>query len=197
MVNFKNFFTHYSMWIKLILVLFVISGILGVVGAYKYPELMDKVSEAFAEEFGESPDLNLNLAFKIFIQNATASLIAWLGGLLVGLAPILVVVANGFLIGYVVTYIYISSSSVGDSITLVIAGLLPHGVFELPAVLLAAVLGMKLGWDWLSDNAKGARLVVLKQSFINTAKYFVFVILGLAIAAIVEVYVSGKLVNNL
>ena len=196
-LNFREFYFQYDKWIKLIIALFVISGVLGIVASFQYPDLMDRISQAFVEEFGENPPLDMNLAIQIFIQNVTASLIAWLGGLLVGLTPILVVLVNGFILGYVVTFIVYSSQTYWDGLLLVTAGLIPHAIFELPAFLLAAILGMKLGWDWMSDNARGARLVVLKHSFLNTSKYFLYVIGGLVIAAIVEVFVSGKLVSNL
>jgi stage II sporulation protein M len=196
LIFFTNFYVQYKKWIKLVLGLFSVSIIAGAVLAFYYPDLMQHIFDAFAERFGDSPALDTNLAKEIFIQNLTASLIAWLGGLILGIAPFLMVALNGLILGYVVCFVAMSSERVWEGIVFLLLGLLPHGILEIPAFLTAAVLGLSLGLNWLSSESSGQRLEVLKVSFIGSIKYFSLVVVFLAAAALIEVFVSGKLVGN-
>lgn len=196
-MNFKEFINQHKYWIKPVITLFIVSIFAGSAAAFYYPELMQQIANSFAQEFGETPALDINLAKKIFLQNVTASAIAWLGGILLAIAPVIIVLVNGFILGYVITFITLYSGNVGESVGLLSAGLIPHAIFEIPAFLAAAVLGLRLGLSWLTEEAKGQRLKILKTSFIITARYFLFVVLALVAAAIIEVFVSGKLVENL
>jgi stage II sporulation protein M len=196
-LNFQEFYRLHAGRIKSVLWLFLASMVAGGVAAFYYPQLMEQIAGAFADRFGESPALDINLAKEIFIQNVTASLIAWLGGIILGIAPFLMVAVNGFILGYVILYLASVSERVGESIVFLLAGLLPHAIFELPAFFLAAVLGLSLGLDWLRPEAKGQRLQTLRNVFIGSFKYMGLVIVLLVIAALIEVFVSGKLVGNL
>jgi stage II sporulation protein M len=191
-----SFLHDYRRWISLVLWLFAISLVLGAITAKYYPGLMDQITEGFAEEFGESPALDYSLAQKIFIQNLTASGIALLGGLLLGIAPFAVVLVNGFLLGYVIMYVATATDSILTNIGFLAAGLIPHAIFELPAFLGASVLGLGLGLDWLSEGARGGRLRVLGRSFARSLYYFLWITAALVVAAIVEVFISGKLVEK-
>ncbi len=180
----------------MVLALFAGGFVFGIITAVQYPELMARIVESFGERFGDEPALDINLAKEIFLQNLTATGVAWVGGLLFGLVPIIAVALNGFILGYVATFIAISTSDVLTNLAFLAAGLIPHAIFELPAFLLAGVSGLVLGLDWLSADAQGQRGAVFKYSLITTIKYFVVVILALIVAAIIEVFVSGQLVNN-
>ncbi len=77
----------------------------------------------------------------IFLKNLLASATALLLGLGLGLIPLLVVTSNGFLLG-VVAYSAIQKSG----LIFLAAGIMPHGIFELPAVLVSIALGFRLGY---------------------------------------------------
>lgn len=192
----RDFYADNQKWVNSALWLFGLSILGGAITAVVYPELMEQITQGFADRFGESPALDANLAKEIFTQNVTASLIAWVGGLLLGFAPVIAILTNGFILGYVVGYIVVSSGSLLGSIIFLMIGLVPHGVFELPAFLLAAVLGMNLGLNWLAPQAKGQRWATLKESAIYTSSYFIAVMLLLSLAAFLEVFVSGKLLES-
>lgn len=195
-MNFREFYNQHEKRIKLVLWLFLASMIAGGAAAFYYPDLMEQITDAFADRFGEDPALDFNLAKDIFLQNLMASAIAWLGGIILGIAPFLMVAVNGFILGYVILYVANASDRLWESTAFLIAGLVPHAILELPAFFLAAVLGLSLGLDWLGQKARGQRFQTLKKTFLGSIKYFVLVIVLLAIAAFIEVFVSGQLVNN-
>ena len=62
-------------------------------------------------------------------------------GLGLGLIPLLVVTSNGFLLG-VVAYGAVQQSG----LLFLAAGILPHGILELPAVLVSIAIGFRLGY---------------------------------------------------
>jgi stage II sporulation protein M len=77
----------------------------------------------------------------IFLKNLLASAMAMLLGLGLGLIPLLVVTSNGFLLG-VVAYGAVQQSG----LLFLAAGILPHGILELPAVLVSIAIGFRLGY---------------------------------------------------
>jgi stage II sporulation protein M len=196
---YKQVYWESGHWLRLVFSWFVMGAILGGLVFFAYPNLLEKIIGVFDEKFGQNPPLDFNLVIGIFLNNLQASAIALFGGLLIGLGPFIVVVTNGFLLGYLLfAIIMISPSQPLESLTVLAAGILPHGIFEIPAFLLAAGLGLKLGIEWLKKENYGQRLKVLGHNF----KYALVVgvpavTIILFIAALVEVYVTGNLINSI
>ncbi|MDO8591351.1 MAG: stage II sporulation protein M [bacterium] len=175
----------------------MIGIIAGVITSFAKPDLLKVILDGFQEKFGSDPALDINLVMQIFSQNVIASLIAVFGGLLLGLGSILVVVVNGFLIGFVITSIFsLSQDHLGISLAFVLGGTLPHGIFELPAFLIASALGLRLGLEWIGRGVKGERGQVFKDNLKKSLLALPAIALILLIAAIIEVFVSGKIVAN-
>lgn len=113
----------------------------------------------------------------IFLNNLQSCFIGLIFGVAVGVFPILVAIANGYLLGFVGA---MSVNVVGWSSLL---SLFPHGIFELPAVFIALGMGMKFGTFWFRKE-KGKSF---QEFFWNSLRVFIFVILPLLIiAAIIE-----------
>ena len=83
------------------------------------------------------------VALDIFVNNVEVSMLMLFGGLLFGIAPVLAVMANGVLVGYVIRLA--TTKTHLSAVVVIAAGILPHGLFEIPAYLLATALGMRLG----------------------------------------------------
>lgn len=121
-------------------------------------------------------DLIQTIVF-IFQNNLSSSFYALILGVFLGIIPIFNAMLNGVLLGYVVA----KASSVEGLV--VIWRLVPHGIFELPAIFLSISLGIRLGFFIFSKNPKEAFLTRLRSSLLA----FLYVILPLLIiAAIVE-----------
>ena len=115
-------------------------------------------------------------------------------GVLGGVAPVLFVLVNGLLVGLIIGVLPLlqPSASPWD----VFLSIAPHGIFELPAIFLAAAWGMKLGLAWLLPAAEGQRLETLKETG-REAWIVLLVVLGLlAIAGAVEGNVTFALVKG-
>jgi stage II sporulation protein M len=194
---YRNLWAENHRWLRIVTTWFILSAFVGAFVAIIRPDLLQTILASFAERFGEDPSLNFDLALQIFLQNIVASLIALFGGLILGLGSFMVVVVNGFLIGFVVSTLIFLGDNIVTSLVVIAGGLLPHGIIELPAFLVASAIGLRLGIEWLSKSSAENRFAVLKHNFLRSFGYIAAIALALFIAAIIEVFVSGKIVENL
>jgi stage II sporulation protein M len=124
------------------------------------------------------------LLFLIFANNAVKTLGAIGLGILVGIPPVLFIGINGFVIGSVVSW---SESLHGLEYT--VATIAPHGVIEIPMLLLATALGFMVGLESLKWARRRESLV--KSQLLAGLKLYVKVILpGLVVASVIEVFVT-------
>ena len=77
----------------------------------------------------------------IFAKNLFTSAMAMFLGLGLGVIPLVVVSSNGFLLG-IVGYGAVEKAG----ILFLMAGILPHGIIELPVVLVSIAIGFRLGY---------------------------------------------------
>jgi stage II sporulation protein M len=87
----------------------------------------------------------LGLIWFIFSNNISSAFFALFAGMFFGLVPFFNILLNGALLGYVV-----SKAAVVTGFTGVLLRLLPHGIFELPAIFIGVGLGIKLGMTFFS-----------------------------------------------
>jgi len=120
------------------------------------------------------------LAFigRIFLNNLVATYLVSCLIVLFGIVPAFSAAANGVLVGWVLAVT--PELSVFDAV----AGLLPHGVFEIPAVTIAWGIGMwrGIGYRFSARFAGG----ILQRWRMANRVYFLIVVPLLLVAAVVE-----------
>lgn len=117
----------------------------------------------------------LEIIAAIFLKNASAAALAIVLGMGAGLVPALAAVGNGVVVGSVM-------ASSGNAATLWLQ-LIPHGIFELPAVFVAWALGLWLGASLLVSPL----VVTVKQRLKTSLRIYVRLVLPLlALAAVIE-----------
>lgn len=113
----------------------------------------------------------------IFFNNLKSSFFGMALGFFFGIFSIVTALANGYLLGFVASRVVSA-----EGIT-VLWKLLPHGIFELPAVLIAVGLGLRLG----TFIFKKKKLKSLEELTKKSIKAFIFIVIPLlAIAAVIE-----------
>ncbi len=133
------------------------------------------------------------MARLVFWNNlkATGFLIA--GGVVFGILPMIMVFVNGLLVGMV------SGDVVCQGFGLfpfILVGILPHGLFEIPAYIIGGTMGIRLGFNILGYERGRQHGQGLRVIFIDTLIVLVVIILPLlAIGSLVEVSVTRKLVE--
>ena len=152
------------------------------------PSVMEVLESQFAPIL-ELPPISLTAV--IFLNNVVKTLAAMLLGLALGIPPILFLFSNGFLLG-LVSFEVVQSKG----ILFLLAGVIPHGVFEVPAALLSAALGIKLG-KTVFRRLRGGEADVRASLAFSLHLYLKWVPLLLAIAAVMEVFVTSLLLEML
>lgn len=164
-----------KIYFLIVLGIFIFSVILGMF----FPVfLVNYITELVKKLAEETSGLNfLQLFFFILKNNLITAFFGLIFGIVFGLFPVSLAFLNGYVLGFI-------SGKVAN-----IAGfsslirLLPHGVFEIPALVLSLGLGLKLGMFLFVKNKRKQ----LKYDLENSLRVFLFIILPLLlIAGIIE-----------
>ncbi|GAH28612.1 unnamed protein product, partial [marine sediment metagenome] len=131
----------YKWWILVAAVLFGIGLILGLIMPAGSTDLLFEELVALSELsdflFALPPPLT---AVFIFLKNALALVVSFALSPILCLAPAITLVVNGWLITLV------SAAVIQEkSLSFVLAGLLPHGIIEIPAFILGEAAALSFG----------------------------------------------------
>jgi len=126
----------------------------------------------------------------IFFNNSRSVLLFMLGGLIsFGAAAVIPLFATTGIVGFIVGGGFLQGVDLG-----VLAALLwPHGILELPAVLIATAVGLRVGAAVLAPPRGFSLGDTLLHGLADFCKVFIFLVLPLLlIAAFVEFYVTPQ-----
>jgi stage II sporulation protein M len=165
----------------------------GILAVRQDPALGQQLVAGFRDQVaGEIlSDAPWELFLKIFLNNLVACIALFLGGASFGLVPLLVIASNGLVIGAIIETVR-GEKGIG----FIVAGILPHGVLEIPAVLVSAGLGLllaeALGRELLrGDEDAAAEALGHGRLFIRYVVPFV------ALAAAVEAFITPHIIQLL
>jgi stage II sporulation protein M len=154
------------------------------------------VAEGLIRQFGgilgplaPTGNLSILLLLIIYVNNAIKALGLIFLGILLGLPSVLFIGLNGFVLGG-----FGSTLESAKGWRYVIASFVPHGVIEIPVILLATALGLTLGLESLKWLLRRESRVKLQLSD-SLKVYLRWILPGLAVAAIIEVFVTPLLIG--
>ncbi len=138
----------------------------------------------------------------IFLNNLKAALFMIGFGVVFGIFPIFAIVVNGLMIG---VFLKMVLQNAGHSILFFIVGIVPHGIFEIPAIIIASAFGMSLGFGLFrvlldaitKSESQEANQLALKERVIQLPIIIFGVTVLLIIAAIIESTLTPYLLANL
>ncbi|MFA5952998.1 MAG: stage II sporulation protein M [Candidatus Pacearchaeota archaeon] len=177
---YKESFKYLGSCYKQILFIFGIFVLFGLAGFFiPVPEyLSNQILEYIKQLLEKTENFGFFGMFKfIFLNNLKSSFFGWIFGLPFGIFSVFTSLFNGYILGFV------ASESVVENGFVFLWRILPHGIFELPAVFISLGMGLKLGSFFLKKNKKEFLSDNLKKSFIT---FLLIVIPLLIIAAIIE-----------
>ena len=151
-------------------------------GTFVPSPIRRQMTEMFQAMAGDYRELSGGmLFFNILAQNVTATLFVVIFGVIVGIIPTFVVGSNGFGLGVM----YRQASEVSGFSKAAIT-VLPYGVFEIPALLVAASYGLWLG-VMVVRRMRGKDGTPLKTYMEHAfRRYFAVVFPLLVVAAAIE-----------
>lgn len=162
-----------------------------VMGYFLGPDISPTLLDELLGEFPDPSNMGVfDLFGFILINNLSKSLIFMLAGFILGLPPLIFVVLNGFFIGWV-AYSFGAEYGLG----FVMLALIPHGIVEIPAILLSMAVGMGLGFQ-LINKLRGRGSIM--SDIRNAIGLFIWRIAPMIIlAAILEVTITPLLISTL
>lgn len=112
-----------------------------------------------------------------FIQNFKVALMLISGIFCFGLSTFLILAINGFWLGGVIASQYLNGTSIED----LCLSILPHGIFEIPALLLSGYIGFI-----------GLKFYFQKKNWKRSIVTIGFIILLLMLAGAIEGFITPK-----
>lgn len=182
-------------WYLLVaLVVFALGIFAGGVFGAADPEATDETMTGLADRVDPMWEGDtLAMALGIFVNNVTVACVLWVGGLLV-VPGLFIIGYNGAVIGMMFAW---AADLMGPiAIPVVVIGILPHGILEIPATLLALALGLRavhvillvaLGRVGIREG--GNVLMVSAAAFVAVVVPMLFA------AAFIEAYFTGWLLG--
>lgn len=175
--------------VVLVAVAFFVAGVTGYINARLNPEEALSNFDDLSKSFSFIKDFNALMIFAfIFLNNTIKTLIVVLFGFLFGIVPLLFVVTNGSMLGLV-----IAAAHTRLSVLLVLLSIVPHGIIEIPAVLLASGYGLWLGYRFYRTLAFHEPF---KEFFTFALRRYFFVVVPLLfVAAIIEAFITPRVIE--
>lgn len=135
----KKFLIESKSYILFSIYLFTFAVIFGIF--YNAPQdIAQKLLEYLQQIVGQFAGLNLPQTINyIFWNNLSVCMIIIFSSVFLCIFPFVLALSNGFILGFVVKH------AVSLNGLAVVWRLFPHGVFELPAIIISLGLGFKLG----------------------------------------------------
>lgn len=178
---------EYGRWVGMTAVAFLVLVVLSYIAGRLFPEIPAAILTYFNEVVADSGIVRDDGSFSalaLFSNNLRAMVLSTLYGFIPFLyLPALSMGVNAILLGMV-------ASSVNGQWLLLAAGILPHGIFELPALCLSLAAGLCLCQNinrYIRKNEKG----IMKPLLLNILRVTGLVVIPLlVVAAIMESYVT-------
>jgi uncharacterized membrane protein SpoIIM required for sporulation len=144
----------------------------------------DAVREAYIEDDFEdyySSDSATNFATQVTVNNIQVALLAFASGVLAGIPTVITLVVNGMNIG-VAAGLFADAGQLDRFFGLI----LPHGLLELTAVIIAGGAGLRVGWAVIAPGDRSR-----SEALGTEARRAVLIALGLMVAFIVAGFIEG------
>ncbi|MGO4532761.1 stage II sporulation protein M [Paenibacillus sp. 2TAF8] len=152
-----------------------------------------------SQQLQQGGNVQWNFFLLIFFNNAIKSVLVIYAGVFFGILPIIFLLINGMVLGFVVH----TSMNYGASFfDIVVKGLLPHGIIEIPVIIIACAFGLKFGGLTVRSLAQlggdkrgliGSRWKEF-MSMTLTASFWIVVLL--LVAAVIESTLTYALVRG-
>jgi stage II sporulation protein M len=170
--------------------LFSATLVAGWISTAQNPEMGESLMQLFENEIAGQMKTSdpYSMSVNLFVNNLEACILLFLGGATFGILTLFIMSLNGIVIGAIMEIIHHD-----HSVTFIAAAILPHGIFEIPAFILAGALGIMLAHSLVAEWYGRADAVGDANRF---ARIFVMYVLPLvAIAATVEAFITPAIIR--
>ena len=182
---------NYKKWIFIAIFLFGIGLVFGLATPASIINLFSEDITTLQELSDILVPFKFLTVILILAKNASALLLSFALSPFFCLVPILALTFNGWLLAFVSATV-----TQEESLGFVLAGLLPHGVFELPAFILGEAAALSFGAMAIWALFKKERRTLLMPSLKQNLRHLMMALALLVPAAIIEIYITPLLLTQ-
>ena len=132
----------------------------------------------------------ITTAVIIFLKNVMALLVSFIFSPILCLVPILALAVNGWLLSFISVAVVRE-----ESIWFLLAGVLPHGIFELPALIIGEAAAISFGAMTLIALVSKEKRHLLLPNLKQNLRYLALAAIMMLPAAIIETYITPLLLT--
>jgi len=185
---------RYKLWVFIAAALFVIGLGAGLAISAAMPS---DITAFLSEEFSALEELGTifgpfqaTTAVFIFLKNASTLLVGFIFSPILCLLPVLTLAFNGLLVSFI-SAIVVQEKSLGY----LLSGLLPHGIFEIPALIIGEAAALSFGVMAMIALISPKRRSLLLPNLKQNLKYLLLAFVLLVPAAIIETFITPLLLQ--
>lgn len=170
------------------LFIFAASALAGYAVAQNYPTETEAIIEEIKRMFLFEEEITQWELFLFILENNITKLFIILPlGIFAGLIPFFSVLANGLILG-----IFAQVISQEASWPFFILGIAPHGIIEIPVLILSSAIGMQIGK--VAIYKLFGKKESLREELAKALKFFILILIPLLfIAAFIETFITSEI----
>ncbi len=140
---------------------------------------------------GQVEPYQISTALFIFIKNWLSILLSFVLSPLILLVPLFTILINSWFLGFISVTVASQSSPLYVAI-----GVLPHGIIEIPAIVIAEAAGFYFGTVLILAMFFPMRKLILGAQIRSSLKWFLLASLLMVPAAAIETYITPILIGK-
>src|SRR5581483_3047856 len=185
----RDYIRELTRYLVASVVLLLAGALIGVAMAEREPDISSMRQEALSEFVSLFKGLPAPLlALAIFLNNAVKTLVVIVAGVFAGILPLIFLLINGYVVGIV-----FHATVHTEGLWTFVAAVAPHGVLELPAVLLGTSIGLMMGARAVRKFIKKEN-IELSSQLARGMRFFATVIVPLlVVSALIEAFITAPL----
>ncbi|MBI4296358.1 MAG: stage II sporulation protein M [Chloroflexi bacterium] len=177
-------------WVLVAAVLFALGFVLGLATPASAIRLFSEEFEALKGLTQILKPFQVTTAVFIFLKNVSAVLLSFIFSPIFLLLPLLSLLLNGWLLAFVAVMV-----TQQKSVLYVLAGVLPHGIFEIPAFIVGQAAALSFGTVAILALFGRRDPSHVSASLRRNLRYVAVAVVLLAPAALVETFVTPLLIR--
>jgi stage II sporulation protein M len=183
------------LWIMMIL--FLAGIVMGIAFHTELTRFIEPQLDHLKSVAGDINEKNnaMYTSFRIFVNNFEVGVIYTpLLGILFGLFPMFMITTNGLIIGYILIGLSINKHL--SMLKVLLIGILPHGILEIPALVFSAAMAVKLGLKVIrpiEGYSRGQSIGIVAKEYVPVLG---LVVIMLAVAALIEGNITPVLMRH-
>jgi stage II sporulation protein M len=181
---------RYRWWIVIAIALFAIGIAFGLTDPLNLASLFSDELISLGELGGILAPFTFTMFIFIFIKNVVTLLFSFIFSPILAIIPVVTLLLNGWIVGLVSTVV-----TEQESLGFVLAGLLPHGVIELPALFIGEAAALSFGITAIIALFKKEKRELFLPSLKQNLRYLTLAVALMLPAAAIETFLTPLLVG--